>query len=610
MPGLVGVWNKYNPEPSLDGAFLALQHFPSWTADLLRPCGGLAVGSVQVGPTEAGWRASQDGLCLFLWGEAFSAEPLARKMTASDLLVGYISNSFSAWLDLEGCFVIVLVDTHNRRLHIFNDRLGLLPLYYLSCETTFSFGPEPKAVFKLAEKQPELSPQGVACFLSCAYNFAGNTIYKSLRRLEPASILTLQSDSLSLKCEKYWNLVFDPDKRMSETEAGDSLYVALVSSHKLLMCDQPAKADIMLSGGADSRAMMGLFQRFGPRPRRLTAFGATSDLPLSDAEIAGRIANDLRIPFDFLLLEQSRFPEVASKWAVVSELANDNFNWYANGLDMVRFFTHGEPDCILRGDESWGWGNLVKTRREAIAAVLPVAPDSALRRTFTPAFLEDFTAWYGNEIESVASKCQNELVNEFKDYLYLAIRVFGFIAPLGYYMAAPVRRTLLTREILDSVRRMPCSLRANKMAFRSMMRRKMPDMMRYPLAQNLGGLDWPGLIRNDAASRDVFERMLSPDRLASGVMGGIVDVGRIRAMWEDFLQAATSDESPHPKSGIGSWKGGLTNSLLSHRTSAMALERWRSFRSRNKPTTQHHVSDFALLWRVALVSMLEHPSGK
>ncbi len=609
MPGLVGIWSKESAEPSLESAIAALRHFPSWTADVLRPCNGLAIGSVQAVEGAWGYDSDTDGLTLLLWGEAFSTQPYNRKMTPRELLAGYRSDAFRAWFDLEGCFVIVLVDTHRRLLTIFNDRFGFLPLYYLADERAFAFGPEPKGIFLAAGKRRELSPQGVACFLTCAYNFAGNTIYESLRRLEPATRLTLELDSLRLRSETYWSLVFDPDERMSESEAIESLYAALTSSHRLLLCDQPAKADIMLSGGLDSRAMMGMLQSFGPQPRRATAFGAESGIPLSDAAIASRIATDANLQFDFLKLGQTRFPEAAEKWAAVSELANDNFVWYSNGLETTWFFAGGKPDCILRGDEAWGWGNLAQTRQQAIAAVLPIAPDAVLRRTFQPGFLRDFSAWYGNEIENVAAACQNEGANELKDYLYLAIRVFGFISPLGYYMAAPVRRTLLTKGLLDCVRGMPCNLRANKTAFRAMMRRKMPEMMRYPVAQNLGLLDWPALIRHDEASREVFELALSPDRLTSGVMGGIVDVDRLRALWNDFMSGQESDDTRRNGKGIRSYKGRLVDSLLSHRAGALVLERWRRLRQGNRPTAQHRVSDFTLLWRVALVSMLEHRSN-
>jgi hypothetical protein len=604
MVGVVGIWHKENPTPSLEGALATLRVLPTWTSHLLRPCQGLALGAVQ--PNAATCWAEQDALYLMLWGEPFTSLPHPQKLGPVELLTAFRKDSFSAWLNLDGSFVIVLVETNTRTLYIFNDRFGFLPVFYLSDDMLFCFGPAPKAVFKAAGKLPSLWAQGVACFLTCAYNFGANTIYEGLQRLEPSSILTLELDSLRLTTERYWNIAFQPAPQMRLAETIELLYAATVNSHKLLFCDRPASADIMLSGGMDSRAIMGMFRKLGPPPRRITAFGARADIPYSDAAIAAQIARDLGYRFEFLQLEPARFADMAPQWAMLSELSNDNFIWYASGLEGVRFYTAGTPDCVVRGDEAWGWHNLVENRREAVAAVLPPEPNALLRQVFKRDFLTDFTAWYQGEIDRVGDRCQNDLPNEVKDYLYVNIRVFGFIAPLGYYMAAPVRRPLLTLELFDCIRRLPCRLRANKVAFRVMMRNKMPEMMRYPVARTLGLPDWPSHVLQHGPSQELFARMLAQEALTSGVLGEILDRDKLQAIWNAFLSASESGDPVSAVTRLRILKGRVKDSLLSHAVGAMLLQRWRRSRLREGSPALHDVSEFTLLWRAVLVAMLQN----
>jgi len=605
VPGVVGIWHKQNPRPALEEALEALRHLPAWTAETFRLCPGLALGAVRAKKDDAWCRSDSDGLGLLLFGDAFSFHPHPRKLTAQALLASYRESSFDAWRELEGAFVIVLVDTARRRLHLFNDRFGFLPLYYLSGEEMFCFGPEAKAVFKAAGRAPRLSARGVARFIVCACNFGTAPIYEDLRRLEPASVLTLELDSLRLHIRKYWNLVFEPAPKLRLAEAVDLLYEATADSHKMIFCDQPKNVGLLLSGGLDSRCILAMTNRFGLAPCRIISLGARDDLPLSDPAIARQLAGDFGHGFEFLRLDPARLAIELPRWAMLSELANDNYDWCSDGVDTLRFFASSSPDCLVRGDEAWGWCESVRSRDEAVRAVLPSQPGPSCRRVFRADFLTDFTSWYRSEIDRVAAGCQSDDPDNLKDYLYLNIRLFGFIYPLGHIAAVPPRWPLLTLRLLDCVRSFPPEFRSNKVAVRAMMRRKMPEMMRYPLSHEMGRPDWPAVIRDDAPARELFERLLSRESLESCRLGEILDVDGVQAVWRSFLASARSDPADRRKGPMPMWKERLADRMMESPGGAAALERWLRFRNGGVFNEWCPVTDFTVLWRTAMVAALQ-----
>lgn len=151
------------------------------------------------------------------------------------------------------------------------------------------FGSELKALHRHPEFQPEIDRQALAQFVSLGYVPAPLSIYRSVFKLEPGCILTVQAgaDPLSeppvegaagpIALSRYWSyrdVVLDGLDRpfANEGEALDALGDALADSiHGQAMADVPVGA--FLSGGIDSSTVVALYQKYSSTPVRTFSIG-------------------------------------------------------------------------------------------------------------------------------------------------------------------------------------------------------------------------------------------------------------------------------------------------------------------------------------------------
>lgn len=166
--------------------------------------------------------------------------------------------------------------------------------------------------------------------------------------------------------------------------------------------------DLLLSGGWDSRGILAFLHSIGRLPRTATAWGRTKAIPLSDPYIAERLAARYRVPFKFVAKDSDQLLPGASSWCYLSELANDNLGWFAEGATLLAQSYATRADCTLVGDEAWGWHGHPRTERDARAAVLPPTLGAQLTECIVPAQREECRARYEAEIERVLADCAND----------------------------------------------------------------------------------------------------------------------------------------------------------------------------------------------------------
>ena len=101
----------------------------------------------------------------------------------------------------------------------------------------------------------------------------------------------------------------------------------------------------------------------GP-PARTLGWGMTADIPKSDPYIAAELARRHGLGFDFVSYDSDNFLENANSWAYISELANDNIGWYAEGQSVLASDYRTKGDFVLTGDECFGGGSFVRSEEE------------------------------------------------------------------------------------------------------------------------------------------------------------------------------------------------------------------------------------------------------
>jgi asparagine synthase (glutamine-hydrolysing) len=196
-----------------------------------------------------------------------------------------------------GMFAFALWDKNDEVLHLVRDRLGIKPLYYGQSKNTFLFGSELKALKEHPDFESEIDRNALALYFRHNYIPAPYSIYKSCKKLEPGSILTVSRKGFSTKITNYWgawetiNTSRNNPFVGSYEDAIDRLEELLSDSIRLrMLSDVPLGA--FLSGGIDSSLVVALMQKESSRPVRTFSIGFEDDA-YDEAPFAKDVAKHL-----------------------------------------------------------------------------------------------------------------------------------------------------------------------------------------------------------------------------------------------------------------------------------------------------------------------------
>ena len=171
---------------------------------------------------------------------------------------------------LNGMFDFALWDARRRRLLIGRDRIGVKPLYVMQDARRLAFATEAKALLALPGVRAELEPGVVASYLHLGYVAAPGCIFKGVRKLPPATLLSVEDGQV--REWRYWRLPTRIEQGMSEQEWIARVRARLEESVRMQMVsDVPIGA--FLSGGVDSSAVVGYMARHSAQPIRTYAIG-------------------------------------------------------------------------------------------------------------------------------------------------------------------------------------------------------------------------------------------------------------------------------------------------------------------------------------------------
>src|SRR5690606_9657717 len=121
--------------------------------------------------------------------------------------------------------------------------------------------------------------------------------------------------------------------------------------HELVVSDLADGADLLLSGGWDSRGILAFLAASGRPPRAAIAWGRTKAVAHSDPDIAETFARRYGGPFEFRADDTDAQPEHAGAWCYRLELGNDNIGCLAEGGSLLLEHYATSADVTLVGDE-------------------------------------------------------------------------------------------------------------------------------------------------------------------------------------------------------------------------------------------------------------------
>ncbi len=212
---------------------------------------------------------------------------------------------------LKGAFSITAVDTQSRAVYLASDRFGLRPLYYTQVGERLLWASKARALCADPAVSREPDPDGVASLLHFEYVLGDCTLFKAIRVLPPAVVMTFKEGQI------HWQTYWRPRYRPQPTELREAAdwFTGILSQSVNRVMGLKVPVGVLLSGGIDSRTIAAAiasehhsFQTF--------SFG----FPWSHDRVqARRVAGILKVPHT----EVGSDPGYLPRWAPVGVRATD-----------------------------------------------------------------------------------------------------------------------------------------------------------------------------------------------------------------------------------------------------------------------------------------------
>lgn len=245
-------------------------------------------------------------------GEIFNFASIRSKLEAEG--VRFKSNSdtevilegYARWgarivEELRGMFAFAIWDAREASLFLARDRMGIKPLYVVgdgAC--TFGFSSEIRALLATGLSSREISPEGVATYLSAGSCEEPLTILRDVRMLPPGTYALVKDGVVTHHA--YWRPVFESQVQTYE-EAVEVVRPVLREAIELrLVADVPI--GVFLSGGIDSSVVAGIAAKRATEPLHTFNVGFR-ERDHDESDFASEFSRAIGCRHHALLLESS-----------------------------------------------------------------------------------------------------------------------------------------------------------------------------------------------------------------------------------------------------------------------------------------------------------------
>ncbi|RTR05350.1 hypothetical protein [Halomonas nitroreducens] len=539
MSGLMGGVHLGAPRRQLELAAASLLHGTHASAQWLPGGGPVELGGLDwtASPGQLSWHDGH-GVRLILHGSVILE---GRCCDARTLVERYLQRGLDGLLRGEGSHAIVLWDVRQGSLWLFTDPIGSVPLCYAWRHGRLAFAPEAKAVLRLLGETARLDRQSTLQFLMNRYLIGNRTMFEGITRLGPGELLHCQPASGLLERRRYWDLRFE-SRIQTQNEAVETLDAALACSHRRMLDDlgDHDRYQLFLTGGLDSRGILAYTHRLGHLPARALTWAARDDLPLSDPDLARRLAGAYGVDFDVCRLDGNRWVDHARDWCRISELLCDNASSFASHLQAFDAWQAHQGRFVVLGDQAFGAGPLPGGHDEAIDNILRQARQAArdpLPHLLAASALQETRQCFAGELEALIAAGPNDDPKDIQDYLYFHTYIARWILAPGNFKSPmfSVRRPMLTIGVMEAVSRLAPLWRVDKAAYVALLRQRFPELGAIPVTAVDAGIDWAGLMRQASPLRQALLPRLDPERLAGLPLAEDIDADGLRRFVASFF---------------------------------------------------------------------------
>jgi hypothetical protein len=231
-----------------------------------------------------------------------------RSAPASVLLESSIRNCAASLEEAEGEFVFILAEGRSGRVHIVNDRFGARPFYILADDRGTYFSSNLTFLLYLADGKHEPDALGWFQLFKCHHTVGTRTTLKNVRRLRPATHLTITFDG-RLQERQYWRLCHRPEQDLDPVVHSHRIFEAFKAG-ATFRAKLVSKGVLALSGGLDSRLVASVL----PADTDFSAFtfvNSTSTAETSETQAAAETCAALGLEHNIQPIVGQPFSEIA-----------------------------------------------------------------------------------------------------------------------------------------------------------------------------------------------------------------------------------------------------------------------------------------------------------
>jgi asparagine synthase (glutamine-hydrolysing) len=162
-------------------------------------------------------------------------------------------------------FAFAIWDEENRKLTLARDRMGIKPLYYAQARgengapSSFLFGSEIKALLATGLIERALDVEALNQYLTFLWTPDPHTLFRGVRTLPPAHLLTLEDGQLSVR--EWWDVSFDEIEEGRSEEWWQERVLETLSRVVSMEMVADVPLGSFLSGGVDSSSIVALMKR-------------------------------------------------------------------------------------------------------------------------------------------------------------------------------------------------------------------------------------------------------------------------------------------------------------------------------------------------------------
>lgn len=276
MCGIAGIISKepLQPEHAEQVARLSkgmLHRGPNGDGEFSAPHIAMAMRRLSIIDLAHGWQPlynEDQSLVLIANGEIYNFIELRKQLqakghtfkTGSDcevILHLYEEHGTDCVQHLRGMFAFALWDSRRNKLILARDRMGEKPLYLFERDGQIFFCSELKTLLHTGKVQFQLDPHAIDCYFHYQYVPEPMTPIKGVRKLPPATVMTISADPWHVEEWCYWRM---EDAPPLEGDPAKLIRAALEDISELIIrSDVPV--GIALSGGMDSSAIAALVSK-------------------------------------------------------------------------------------------------------------------------------------------------------------------------------------------------------------------------------------------------------------------------------------------------------------------------------------------------------------